>query len=146
MACRKKSIPFISSGGVRRFQDKRPLKYKSKAFLWRFNSNLDSIKFTTYGFLNKVNYPLSFIKSRDNKIYITGFMDDTLQTNRDILLIKTDTSGNEIWKKTIGFAGTDETALSIDTLQGNLIIAGNRTIHNTTSTDGFVMRLATQPP
>ena len=117
--------------------------YNSKAFLWRFDSNLDSMKFTSYGYPYSNNILNTFIKHRDNKIYMIGYVDDTLQTNADILLIKTDTAGNEIWKKKIGIMGMDENAISIDTLQGDLIIAGLRIVHNTSSTDGFVMRLDT---
>jgi hypothetical protein len=66
-----------------------------------------------------------------------------INNNSDILLIKTDTAGNEIWKKKIGIPGWDETALSIDTLNGKLIIAGNKYPHNSTATGGFVMLLDT---
>ena len=117
--------------------------YKSKAFLWRFNANLDSVKYTSYGFINQTNVVTSFIKHTDNKIYMVGYVDDTLQTNSDILLIKTDTAGNELWKKKIGIAGWDENALSIDTLKGNLIISGNRMPHSSSATQGFVMYLDT---
>jgi hypothetical protein len=117
--------------------------YKSKAFLWRFNANLDSVKYTSYGFINQTNVVTSFIKHTDNKIYMVGYVDDTLQTNSDILLIKTDTAGNEIWKKKIGLTSWDETAISIDTLQGQLIIAGYKTPHGSWSPLGFVMRLDT---
>lgn len=117
--------------------------YKSKAFLWRFNSNLDSVKFMSFGFNNKINVVTTFLKHTDNKIYMLGYVDDTLQTNADILLIKTDTAGNEIWKKKIGITSMDENAISIDTLQGDLIIGGLRIGHNTSNTDAFVMRLDT---
>lgn len=39
----------------------------SLVFLWRFNSNLDSVKYTEYGFLNKTNY-IGAIEKQD--IYI----------------------------------------------------------------------------
>ena len=117
--------------------------YKTKAFLWRFNSNLDSVKFMTYGFLNQENVVTTFIKQSDTKIYMTGYVDDTLQTNRDILLIKTDTAGNEIWKKKIGVIGWDETAISIDTLNGNLLIGGYKTPHASNYFYGLAMRLDT---
>ena len=63
--------------------------------------------------------------------------------NSDILIIKTDTAGNEIWKKKIGVAGIDENALKIDILQNNLIISGYKTSHNANAYSGFVMRLDT---
>ncbi len=117
--------------------------YKISSFLWRFDANLDSVKYLQYGFLNQQNVITSFVKHSDNKLYMVGYVDDTLQTNSDVLLIKTDTAGNEIWKKKIGLAGWDETGLSIDTLQGQLIIAGYKTPHNANTYSGFVMRLDT---
>ncbi len=110
-------------------------------FLWRFNSNLDSVAYFEYGFLNKTNVITSFVKS-GKYIYMVGYT-DSLTTNNDILLIKTDTSGNELWKKKIGITGWDEAALSIDTLNEKLIIAGNKYPHNTSGTNGFVMYLDT---
>ena len=113
----------------------------SVCFLWRFNSNLDSVSCFEYGFLNKTNVISSFVAS-GKYIYMTGYT-DSLTTNSDILLIKTDTAGNEIWKKKIGLSTWDETALSIDTLNGKLIISGNQMPHASSSTSGFVMYLDT---
>jgi len=117
--------------------------YNSKAFLWRFDSNLDSVRFLTYGYPYSNNMINTFIKHTDNKIYMLGYVDDTLQSNADVLLIKTDTAGNEIWKKKIGLTNMDENAISIDTLQGDLVIGGLRIGHHTSNTDAFVMRLDT---
>lgn len=113
----------------------------SLAFLWRFNSNLDSLKYYEYGFINKLNY-ISSIINTGKYIYMTGSVDSSY-TNTDILLIKTDTSGQQIWTKKIGVNGWDETALSIDTLQNNLIVSGYKTVHNANSFNGFALCLDT---
>ena len=70
---------------------------------------------------------------------------DSLYKNTDILLIKTDTSGNEIWKKKIGLPNYDETAWCIKTSNdGKLLISGNRRLHNNQSTNGaFVIKADT---
>ena len=105
--------------------------YKTWAFMWRFNNNLDSIKFYQYGYPYKRNVVTNFIKHSDNSIYMVGYVDDTLQTNADILLIKTDTAGNEIWKKKIGVTGMDETGYCIKSSQdGSLIVSGYKNPHN----------------
>ena len=119
--------------------------YKSKAFLWRFNTNLDSVKFTSYGFINQTNVVTSFVKHSDKKIYMVGYVDDTLQTNSDILLIKTDTAGNEIWKKKIGIAGMDETGYCIKSSQdGSLIICGNKNPTNDyTNAGAYILKTDT---
>lgn len=114
----------------------------SLVFLWRFNSNLDSIKYQEYGYLNKTNQVFGIIRGAGNAIYMAGSV-DSLYKNSDILLIKTDTLGNELWKKKIGLSTWDETALSIDTLNGKLIISGNQMPHASSSTSGFVMYLDT---
>ena len=111
------------------------------SFLWRFNSNLDSIKYNEYGYLNKLNY-ISSIIQLGKYVYLTGSV-DSLYKNSDILLIKTDTLGNELWKKKIGLSTWDETALSIDTLNGKIIISGLARPHNANYYDGFTMYLDT---
>ena len=115
----------------------------SLVFLWRFNQNLDSIKYFEYGYLNKKNQVNSVLRS-DRYIFMTGFV-DSLYKNSDILLIKTDTSGNEIWQKKIGLPNYDETAWCIKTSNdGKLLISGNRRLHNNQSTNGaFIIKADT---
>ena len=113
-----------------------------KGYLYWFKTNLDSIRYKEYGFINNDNAIYTQLLYANKYHYLIGYT-DSANTNQNILLIKTDTAGNEIWKKKIGVTGMDENAYSIDTLQGDLIIAGNRIIHNTSSTDGFVMRIDT---
>jgi len=113
----------------------------SLAFLWKFNSNLDSLKYSEFGFLNKANIINTFI-SHSNYLYHAGYV-DSLNSNADILLIKTDTAGNEIWKKKIGVVGWDENAITIDTLNGKLLIGGIKIVHNTSTTFGLVMCIDT---
>ena len=114
----------------------------SYGYLYWYKTNLDSIKYKEYGYSNKINFIYTQLLYANKYHYLIGST-DSLYTNQNILLIKTDTVGNEIWKKKIGIVGMDENAYSIDTLQGQLIIAGNRVVHGTSSTDGFVMRLDT---
>ncbi|MCZ8286157.1 MAG: T9SS type A sorting domain-containing protein [Bacteroidia bacterium] len=113
----------------------------SWVFLWRFDSNLDSVKYTEYGYLNKINQVFSVIKGSGNAVYMAGSV-DSLYKNADILLIKTDTSGNEIWKKKIGIPLWDETAYSISMCSNsNLLISGLKGAHGGSTQGPFVMRL-----
>ena len=41
----------------------------SLVFLWRCDSNLDSVKYTEYGYLNKTNY-IGAIEKHDKSIYM----------------------------------------------------------------------------
>ena len=113
----------------------------SLAFLWRFNDNLDSIDYKEYGFLNKTNQVMGLIKDPTKYIYMVGWV-DSLYKNTDILLIKTDTSGNEIWKKKIGLTGWDETAYCLKTCaNGNLLIGGLKDLRGSSQQGPFIMRL-----
>ncbi len=112
------------------------------AFLWRFNFNLDSLFYKEYGYINQTNVVTSFIKST-NYIYMVGY-NDILSTNSDVLLIKTDTAGNEIWKKKIGIAGWDESAYTIKSCaNNNLLISGLKRGHNSSYGGDYVLRVDT---
>jgi hypothetical protein len=112
------------------------------AFLWRFNSSLDSISYKEYGFLNQTNVISAHVQS-GSYIYMVGY-NDVLATNSDILLIKTDTAGNEIWKKKIGIPGWDESAFSIQiTADSKLAICGHKGVHNTSNDGMYLMKVDT---
>lgn len=114
----------------------------SLCFLWRFNSNLDSVKYYEYGYLNKTNVTYSFIK-HSKYIYLVGYT-DSINTNSDILLIKIDTLGNEIWKKKIGITGWDEQAYSVKITQdNNLIIAGYKKYHTNATSGDYILKIDT---
>ena len=104
--------------------------YNSYIYIYIYKKNLDSVMYREYGFANKSNVLYNSLIYKQKYIYMVGYV-DSMQTNTDILLIKTDTAGNEIWKKKIGVAGMDETGYCIKSSQdGNLIICGNKNIHN----------------
>lgn len=113
----------------------------SLVFIWKFDQNLDSVNYNEYGFINKVNQVNGIIKDATKYIYLTGSV-DSLYKNSDILLIKTDTSGNEIWKKKIGLTGWDETAYCLKTCaNGNLLIGGLKDLRGSSQQGPFIMRL-----
>jgi hypothetical protein len=108
-----------------------------------FDTNLDSIKYTEYGYLNQGNVIFKMIDYNQKNYFMVGYVYDNLY-NSDILLIKTDTSGNEIWKKKIGLVGWDETAYCIKTCaNGNLLVSGLKQFHGTSNQGPFIMRLDT---
>jgi hypothetical protein len=113
----------------------------SLVFSWKFNENLDSLEYHEFGFVNMTNQLNGIVKDPDKYIYMTGWV-DSLYKNSDILLIKADTSGNEIWKKKIGLPNYDEGALCIKKCaNGNLLIGGYKTMHGTSTQGPFIMRL-----
>ena len=116
----------------------------SLVFLWQFNANLDSVKYNEYGYLNKGNVVNKMLYDNNKYYYMVGQVYDNLY-NSDILLIKTDTAGNEIWKKKIGVTGMDETGYFIKSSQdGNLIICGNKNTHNDyTNAGAYILKTDT---
>ena len=120
--------------------------YKSDtsiAFLWRFDENLDSLDYKEFGFLNKTNQVFGIVKDHLKYIYMTGWV-DSLYTNSNLLLIKTDTLGNEIWKKKIGLVGWDEYGWVIKmSTDGKLLISGNKRVHNGTTNGAYILKVDT---
>ena len=115
----------------------------SLVFLWRFDDNLDSLDYKEYGFLNKTNQVMGLIKDPTKYIYMVGWV-DSLYKNTDILLIKVDTLGNEVWKKKIGVFGWDETAWCIKiSSDGKLLISGNKRAHNGTTNGAYILKADT---
>jgi hypothetical protein len=113
----------------------------SLVFQWTFDRNLDSIKYKEFGFLNQGNVIRNIVYDHAKNYYMAGNVYD-INNNSDILLIKTDTAGNEIWKKKIGIPGWDETAYSISICSNsNLLISGLKGSHGGSSQGPFVMRL-----
>jgi len=106
----------------------------SLAFQWKFNKNLDSVCCKEYGFLNQLNVLTALTIGEDNCIYMVGFITDKTFANVDMLLVKTDTSGNEIWKKKIGLPTWSEEGFGISPCKnGDLLISGGRYVPNYTS-------------
>ncbi len=115
----------------------------SKSFIHWYKNNLDSIKYLEYGFVNKENVIYSILNDNIKYLYQIGYVDSSY-TNSDILLIKTDTSGNEIWKKKIGLVGWDEYGSCIkQCANGNLLISGLKDLRGSPQQGPFMMRLDT---
>ena len=116
----------------------------SLVFQWIFDYNLDSLKYIEYGYLNQGNIIYDITNYQQKNYFMVGQVYDNLY-NSDILLIKTDTSGNEIWKKKIGLPNYDETAWCIKISSDNkLLICGNRRLHNNQATNGaFILKADT---
>jgi hypothetical protein len=71
---------------------------------------------------------------KDNKIYMVGGVNNSSFSNEDILVVKSDTNGNEIWKKKIGLSTWSEEAFCVSSCKnGDLLIGGARYVPNYTS-------------
>jgi len=115
----------------------------SIAFNYLYKFNLDSISYKEYGYIHRRNVIYNQVKCNKLYSYMCGYVDSS-NTNSDVLLIKTDTAGNEVWKKKIGVVGWDEQAYSIKTTQdGNLIIAGYKKDHFSTTSGDYILKVDT---
>lgn len=116
----------------------------SKSYIIWYKNNLDSIRYLEYGFVNRENVVYNILNDNIGHFYQIGYLDSSY-TNSDVLLIKTDTSGNEIWKKKIGLPNYDETAWCVKISSDNkLLISGNKRLHNDQSTNGaFILKADT---
>lgn len=116
----------------------------SMTYTYWFKDNLDSVRYKEYGFPTKENVINRFVSDGGSNIYQVGYVDSSY-TNADILLIKIDTSGNEIWKKSIGLPNFDEFAWSIKMSSDfKLLISGNKRLHNNQSTNGaYILKVDT---
>ena len=116
--------------------------YNSYPYIYMYKKNLDSVKYKEYGYPSKTNVINNSIIVKHKFIYMVGYVDSS-QTHSKILIIKTDTSGNEIWKKKISLSTMDEYAISIDTLQQDLVLGVSRRAHDNSYSDGSITRIDT---
>ena len=90
------------------------------AFLITDNSG-NQLVFTTYGYQGNIN---SIYETNDGGFILAGYTDSTSDGNSDVLLIKTDSQGNELWSKTYG-GEYDDSAMNVkQTSDGGYIVVG----------------------
>ncbi|NOR48491.1 MAG: PKD domain-containing protein [Methanosarcinaceae archaeon] len=77
----------------------------------------------------------SVLQTQDDGYFITGITPDTYET--DLLLIKTDSNGNQQWQKVIKWDGDAFSALQ--TTDGSFIIAGTTRRHELESTSDILL-------
>jgi hypothetical protein len=91
---------------------------KGKIFLMKISPKGDSLWTRTYA----VGIGYSLIQTSDGGIVIGGTIQET--TNNDIIILKTDASGNLLWSKTYGGADYEYGANMIQTSDGGFAITG----------------------
>ena len=73
---------------------------------------------------NKPDFPYHMIPSGDGNFLIVGYSQSYGGGDADVLLMKVDQSGNQIWQKTYGGFGNDYGQDIVPTSDGNFVMVG----------------------
>jgi len=92
--------------------------YGGKIFLMKVSSTGQQLWTKTYA----MGIGFSLTLTGDNGVAISGSLQEG--SSQDIILIKTDTDGNLLWKKTFGGTGYEYGATMIETSDGGFAISG----------------------
>lgn len=96
-----------------------------KVYIIKTNELGDTVWAKSYGDTTQwPDYGYSIMQTTDHGYIIAGMYDDSLASNADVYLIKTDSSGNLLWSKTYGGTSNDWGYYVQETHDGGYIIAG----------------------
>ncbi|MEL6848726.1 MAG: caspase family protein [Bacteroidota bacterium] len=95
---------------------------------------------TTYGG-SKDEHAMAVLETQDGDYVIAGFSYSTGKGKTDILVIKTDPYGEEVWRKIFGGPGSDWANDIIETRDGNYVIAGYTQANPKGKHDAWVCQL-----
>ncbi|MCB2171494.1 hypothetical protein KQH65_02010 [archaeon] len=85
-------------------------------------------------------YTKSIVKTSDNEYLITGNTSNSTNTNPDIFLLKTDSSGREIWYKEYGGSGRDFVSKIIEYGE-NFLLVGKTDSYGAGQYDIYVLNI-----
>lgn len=94
-------------------------------WLLKTDNNLDTIWTESYGFLDFDCWAHSVCATQDSGFVIAGTKRDLLTNDKDILIIKFDLNGNEIWSKTYGTINFNEDGISVKQTNDNGFIVSS---------------------
>jgi len=110
------------------------------AWLIMLNSNGDILWNRTYGGKG-IERAFDLTEASDHGFVFTGFTESPGRGSSDVLIIKIDSSGNQVWKKTYGGKGIDR-GYSICRLNGDgFAIAGYTTSNSRGGLDMLILRI-----
>ncbi len=92
-------------------------------WLVRTDSSGNELWSKTYGGTG-YDYAFSVVQTSDGGFAIAGFTNSFGSVTPDFLLVKTDSSGNQLWSKTYGGTGDDECVSVIQTSDGGYALGG----------------------
>lgn len=96
-------------------------------YLLRVDENGDYIWGRNIGEANKIDWGIDLVEDSEGNFFIAGYTDDSPTGSYDGLLIKTDSEGQVIWKKTFGGDDWDFIEGMALTNTDEIILAGSKT-------------------
>lgn len=106
--------------------------------LTKFNANGDTIWQKVYRDVTQDIVPHAMSKSIDGGFLITGIVQNTLNTDKPCLLIKTDINGGLLWKKILSKPSPNEIfgyCIKQDSITKKIIICGTQRTNNPNTND-----------
>ncbi len=97
-------------------------------YLLRVDEFGDYIWGRNIGVSDKIDWGLDLAEDQAGNFIIAGYSDDSPTGSYDGLLIKTDSNGGVIWKKTFGGDDWDFIKSMVLTDNGEIILAGQKTV------------------
>ncbi|MCQ2251194.1 MAG: hypothetical protein MJZ66_08810 [Bacteroidales bacterium] len=83
----------------------------------------------------------SMIQDRDGNIVLTGYCIKKNEFQKDLLVMKIDTLGNVLWRKTYGGKGDEEGKQIIQTKSGGYAVCGSTTSNQDGDYNWYVLRI-----
>lgn len=96
---------------------------KADILLMKTDNNGNQLWAKTFGG-SRTEYTNSVYECTDGSIILAGFTNSIGAGNEDVLIIKTDASGNKLWEKYYGGAGSEQGNKIIEMSNGNYLVAG----------------------
>jgi hypothetical protein len=121
------------------YQSKRSDAYMS-FWVAKTDSAGNDLWDNTYHF-NKWDVATTLVEGLDGYIYVAGYTRSTSVIDYDIVILKIDQEGNEIWKKTISWGRWDQATSITTTYDNGIVISGFTRSGKEMSSDFAVTKL-----
>lgn len=83
----------------------------------------------------------AILKSTSNEFVVVGSIQNSQSSERDILVIKFDARGNQLWRRTLNIARDDEALAIAEAANGDFVISGFAQDYETKLKQGVLVRL-----
>lgn len=114
--------------------------YDSDVYVIKTDAFGNKLWSKTYGG-NKPDFPYHMLPTTDGNYFLVGYSQSYGGGDLDILLIKIDPNGNQLWLKTYGGTGNDYARDITATTDGNYMIVGSSNSQSTTGQNANLIKI-----